>query len=150
MGIQESNLEGADRDKNLRREREASMTGKEQELRKILGQWNEIILAPWDDELAQRLSELDHSALHSCIPDCFESFYRIYHEILPAIAQTPADNADNYDTLHDHFYDLGGIAGALEHIKSHIIDARTGFDVLLRLLAEKAEVKGETEQKQEK
>jgi len=114
------------------------MEHKEKEFRNILRQWHETILAPWHEELNQRLGETKLSSLYASIPDCFESFYEIYYELLPALLQT---SPNDYENLHDHINDVGGLAGALQHIKSHIIDAEEGFGVLIKLLAEKAERK---------
>ena len=97
--------------------------------------WRDVIVTPRNEELATTLSPLEYSALHSCIPDCFESFHKIYDDLLPALAETPGDD---HAKLHDLLYDIGGIAGELEHIREHIQAARKGFDVLLRLLADQA------------
>jgi len=115
------------------------MEDKEKGFRNILRQWHETILAPWHEELNQRLGEVKLSSLYACIPDCFESFYEIYYEFLPALLQT---SPKDYEKLHDYIHDVGGLAGALQHIKSHIIDAEDGFEVLINLLAEKAERTG--------
>jgi hypothetical protein len=111
-------------------------TEKEKEFYRVVKEWEKTVLPPFHEELSQRLSELEHSALYSSIPHCFRSFYEIYHEILPALLQTPTDD---YEKLHDYFYEIGGIAGALQNIKIHITDAEAGFNALLKLLAEKSE-----------
>lgn len=111
---------------------------KEEELRQTITQ----VLSPFHEDLARRLSELEHSALYSCIPHCFRSFYEIYYKIIPALLQTPIND---YDKLHDLFHDIGGLGGALQYIKMHITDAEAGFRALLCLLAEKAEQKEKEE-----
>ncbi len=45
---------------------------------------------------------------------------------------------NDYERLDDLFCDIGGTSGELEHIRSHVADARKAFDVLLRLLDEKS------------
>ena len=112
------------------------MAKKDEEFRKLLTQWNDTILAPWHQELAEKLDEVELSALYSCIPDCFESFYEVYYELLPALVRT---QPNDFEKLFDYTHDIGGIGGSLEHIKSHITDARKGFDVLIKLMEQKAQ-----------
>lgn len=111
-------------------------TEKEKEFNRIVKEWEETILAPWHEELSQKLSKLEHSALYSSIPHCFRNFYEIYYEILPALLQT---STDDYEKIHDRIYDIGGVSGALQEIKMHIVDAEESFNTLLKLLAEKGE-----------
>ncbi len=110
---------------------------KKEEFNKFLSEWHHQILKPWHGELAKRLNKVDHAALYSCIPDCFEIMFEIYYELIPRIIENP----DDYEKLHDLLFEIGGIGGALGHIKSHIIDAEKGFLELLNLLAEKTDQK---------
>jgi hypothetical protein len=107
------------------------------EFEKFLTWWNEI-LKKWHPELSKRLTDLQLSALYSCIPDCFKSMYEIYYEIIPAIVRTPPED---YTELHDKLFDIGGLGGALDHIQRHSADAQPGFLELFHLLAEKADEK---------
>jgi len=104
------------------------------EFRRVLRQWNDV-LSRWDAKLRQELTTEELSALHAGLPDCFESFTRIYCELLPALERTPPeDNATAHDLLHD----IGSVSGDLAHIRSHIAAAERGFEVLLRILGERA------------
>ena len=105
-----------------------------QDVQRLRKQWN-ALLSRWDAELSTKLTADELSALYACLPDCFESFSRIYYDILPALEQMPAGDAA---TAHDHLHDIGSPAGQLEHVRSHIAAAEKGFEVLLKLLGESA------------
>jgi hypothetical protein len=86
--------------------------------------------------LAQHLSEVQLSALYSCIPDCIELFHDIYYRILPALREiAPSD----YENLGEEISNLGGLASTLAHIKEHLAEAEEGFAVLLRLIDDASE-----------
>jgi hypothetical protein len=96
--------------------------------------WHQV-LEPFRADLTQQLSELEFSHLANVIGECFDYFHRIYYENLPSLAQV---RPDDFDALHDRVYDIGGLAGALTMIEEQIVAARPGFEVLLRLLADRA------------
>lgn len=104
------------------------------EFRKLLVQWQQGVLGPFHEELAKRLSSEELSALHSCIPDCFESFRTIYKVQLPILFK--AIKTNDHATILECVHGIGGVVGGLEHVKAHIVDARKGFDELLKLLDE--------------
>lgn len=98
--------------------------------------WQDEILGSLRDLLEPNIPPGDRSALYACIPDCHHGMQRICSELLPTLARTaPTD----YGTLHDLLFDIGGIAGELEHIRSHIDATRSAFDGLLKVLAHKAD-----------
>lgn len=97
--------------------------------------WNKLIENN-QKALSQTLSELNLSALNSWAGDCFQSFEKIYFNLLEEIRNAAPDN---YDLIHDNVVD---IFWQLDHIKKHIIDAEKGFSELMSLLAKKAEEKG--------
>ncbi len=109
------------------------MTDWRQQLEELRDKWERII-APYDQKLAERLTEIERAALYSSLPDCLESFAKILYDLMPALLQA---SQNDYERLHDLFYDIGGVSGELEHIMNHVQDARKAFDVLLRLLDEK-------------
>lgn len=111
------------------------MEFQEDNFQKVLHDWQQTVIGPWHRELSEKLTEVELSALYSCIPDCLESFHKIYYELLPALVRMPSGD---HDKLFDCLYEIGGISGSLEHIRSHIMDARKGFDVLLKLLEDNA------------
>ena len=96
--------------------------------------WQQV-LEPFRADLAQHLTELELSHLANVIGESYDYFHRIYFEILPSLARVAPND---FDTLHDHVYDIGGLAGALAMIEEQIASARAGFDVFLRLLADRA------------
>jgi hypothetical protein len=96
--------------------------------------WHHV-LEPFRGDLTQQLSELEFSFLANVVGECFDYFYEIYHEVIPLIAHV---RPDDFDALHERVYDIGGVAGALAMIAEQIAAARPGFDVFLRLLAERA------------
>lgn len=96
--------------------------------------WHQV-LEPFRADLSQQLSELEFSYLANVIGECFDYFHKIYYDILPSLAQV---NPDDFDALHDRVYDIGGLAGALAIIEEQIVASRPGFDVLLRMLADRA------------
>ncbi len=106
------------------------------ESREIRRAWQDYIRERWHAQLASRLSPIELGALYSCIPDCLEGFQQVYSELLPNLLHcSPGDYASQHDLLSD----IGGVAGSLEHVRNHIGAARRGFDVLLKLLADRAE-----------
>jgi hypothetical protein len=108
---------------------------KKAEYNKLVTQWQGIIKR-FHGELAQKMTELELSSLYACIPDCFESVYEIYYEIMPALLRTPPED---YDKLHDHIFDIGGLPGALSSLKHNISAAEPGFLQFINLLAAKAD-----------
>jgi hypothetical protein len=110
------------------------MLERAEQYRKVNRLWHDV-LEPFRTDLTQHLSELEFSYLANVVGECFDYFHRTYYETLPVLAQV---RSDDFDTLHDRVYDIGGVAGALAMIEEHIAAARPGFDVLLRLLADRA------------
>ena len=96
--------------------------------------WHQV-LEPFRSDLTRQLSEVEFSNLANVIGECFDYFHRIYYEILPALVPV---QADDFDALHDRVYDIGGVAGAFAMVEEQIVAARPGFDVLLRMLADRA------------
>lgn len=95
--------------------------------------WHQV-LEPFRSDLTQQLSDLEFSYLANVVGETFDYFYKIYYEILPSLAQV---GPNDLDVLHDHVYDIGGLAGALAMIEEQIVAARPGFDVFLRLLSDR-------------
>jgi hypothetical protein len=93
------------------------------------------VLEPFRGELAEQLSELEFSRLVNVVGECFDRFSEVYYEILPALVRV---RQGDFDALHDRVYDIGGVAGAFAMIEEQIAGARAGFDVFLRLLADRA------------
>ena len=111
------------------------MTEQDDRHDRIRHTWQNEILGQLRDTLEDHISPPDQSALYACVPDCYQSMRKICNELMPALARTaPTD----YGTLHDLLFEIGGVAGELEHIRSHVDSARGAFDVLLRALARKA------------
>ncbi len=103
--------------------------------------WQDYLHERWHTQLADRLSPVELSALYSCIPDCLDSFQQVYTDLLPNLFRCPSQD---YGSQHDVLSDIGGVAGSLEHVRNHIMAARRGFDVLLGVLADKADRGDET------
>lgn len=103
-------------------------------IRMIAQSWSNLIEKN-QEALASNLSEVELSALHSWVGDCFQSYNEIYFNLLQEIKNT---DSDDVDSMHDKVVD---IYWQLDHIKNHIIDAEKGFSELMNLLANKAEEK---------
>ena len=110
------------------------MSDRAEQYREMNRLWQRV-LEPFRGDLAQHLSELELSHLANVIGEGFDYFHKIYFEILPSLARVAPDD---FDALHDYVYDIGGLAGALAMIEEQIVSARPGFDVFLRLLADRA------------
>jgi hypothetical protein len=95
--------------------------------------WNSVLAAN-QSVLAEKLSELDLSALSSWVGDCFESF----HDIEKLLQELRNAAPDNHELAHDNVVD---IFEELNHIKNHIVDAEKGFSELMNLLTQRAEQK---------
>jgi hypothetical protein len=107
-------------------------TKQEQNFELIKSIWNSF-LDSQKDSLKGALSDLEISALYTCIEDCYESFQEIYSDLIPALQKAFKD--EDYDAMQTHLLD---IYWAFDHIKNHIIDASKGFLDLSKQL-EKAE-----------
>jgi hypothetical protein len=108
---------------------------KKAEFEKLVQQWQDLIKR-FHDELSQKLTDLELSALYACIPDCFEDMYDIYHETMPAILRTPPEN---YSKLFELIFDIGGLGGSLFCLKNSMSAAEPGFLALINLLSEKTD-----------
>ena len=97
--------------------------------------WHQL-LEPFRTDLAAQLTELELSYLTNVLGECYDRFHKIYYEIIPLLAATPPDDLDR---LHECVYGIGGVGGALVDVEEQVIASRSGFDVLLRILAERAE-----------
>ena len=106
------------------------MVDKEGQLEQLAQKW-EFVLSPYREALSEKLTETELSALYSWLPVCFKAMHELYNELIPALSETPPSDRER---LLDLFYALGGTAGVLEHIKTHIDDAGKGFNALLEIL----------------
>lgn len=106
--------------------------GREHQIEKLHEQWDRV-LSPYREALSQKLTEVELSALYSWLPDCFDSFTKVYHELIPALSEVPAGDSER---ILDLLYDIAGTAGEMDHIKSHLLDAEKGFKALLEILEE--------------
>jgi len=110
-------------------------TKKKQELEKIKSVWA-AFLDSQKGRLKGHLTDLEISALYTCIEDCYESFQEIYSELIPALQE--AHRAKDYDAMQTHVLD---IHWAFDHIKNHIVDAQKGFLDLSKQLEKQEEEK---------
>ena len=107
---------------------------KKESLRLSAQAWNKLIEKN-REALLQNISEVELSALHSWVADCFQGFNEIYFKLLGEIKNFAVDDSDS---MHDKVVD---VYWKLDHIKNHIIAADKGFFALMNLLAKKAEEK---------
>lgn len=104
---------------------------KKPELEKVQPIWNRF-LDSQKDALKETLTELEVSALYTCIEDCYESFHEIYFNLIPGLQV--ASKQKNYDKMQTYVLD---IYWAFDHIKNHIIDSDKGFLELSKHLEKK-------------
>jgi hypothetical protein len=108
---------------------------KNPDLERIQSVWN-AFLDSQKDRLKSSLTDLEISALYSCIEDCYEGFQEIYSELIPALQE--AYRTKDYDAMQTHVLD---IHWAFDHIKNHIVDAQKGFLELSKQLEKQEEEK---------
>ena len=93
---------------------------------KLAAAWNSLLVR---ERNALNITDLEFSALSSWVIDCYQSFERIYNELLKKIGNSEREEAG---LLHDY---VSEIFFDLNHIKEHIEAAEKGFLELMRVLA---------------